>query len=647
LQDIGKPVSQDFVPDDFQLQAIAAIAKSDCFVIAPTGAGKTFIAEEAISRVLANGGRCWYTSPLKALTNAKWVEFRNRFGDANVGILTGDIKENTQAPLVTGTTEILRNCLYDAMTEGGNIDFDLVVIDEAHYLGDGGRGVVWEETLMYLPCRINILLLSATIGNGEQIVAWLKALRGKECALIIDATRPVPLFPLFYHPRRHLLTPLLGKDGNTFDIAKEYSLARRKYPARPLGVTSLVTALRKHNLLPAIFFVKSRQLCDYALEKAASVGGAADTRHDRNFNESIDRLLTAYPYLRNHKHLRFLRENRLASHHGGHLPLWKFCVETMMKEGHLEAIFATTTVAAGVNFPARSVVITDSDLFDGDSFNPLTSTEFLQMSGRAGRRGIDKIGFIVTAPGAFMDVEHIAKLITAPPQNINSQIRNNFSMCLNLLKSRHIDDIRNIFRDSFAAFQKKSVKENLWQDFLRHLDFLRAEGFVDGDNRLTSKGEFASKMRVDEPLLFAQALVENVFSRADEATLAALTAAYAFDGDEDIAFTIKNVPRRLKSLFRHSEMALYSIQEKLRKEGFPTAKRFLGIAYAIYLWASGSDWRDLIKTTGIAEGDMVSLILRTAEHLRQISSIDAFPEVTAKALRARKALLREPAAFDI
>jgi superfamily II RNA helicase len=160
---IGKPVAAEFRPDPFQLEALDAIRADDCLVTAPTGSGKTWIAEEAIRSVFLKGGRCWYASPLKALTNAKWVEFAYLFGPVNVGILTGDTKENTDAPIIVGTTEILRNQLYDAMHTGENLDCDLVILDEAHFLGDRDRGVVWEEIMIYLPVRVNLLVVSSRL----------------------------------------------------------------------------------------------------------------------------------------------------------------------------------------------------------------------------------------------------------------------------------------------------------------------------------------------------------------------------------------------------------------------------------------------------------------------------------------------------
>jgi len=194
---IGKPPQKPFIPDDFQIDAVSAVRTSDCLVTAPTGAGKTWIAEQTIAAVLADGGRAWYGSPLKALTNAKYAEFSELFGKANVGILTGDRKENPDAPVITGTTEILRNQLYDAMHRGETLDTDFVILDEAHFLGDPDRGVVWEEIMIYLPARIPLLLLSATINNADQIAAWLESLRAKACTMIAESRRPVPLTPLF------------------------------------------------------------------------------------------------------------------------------------------------------------------------------------------------------------------------------------------------------------------------------------------------------------------------------------------------------------------------------------------------------------------------------------------------------------------
>jgi superfamily II RNA helicase len=213
LEGIGTPRAKPFKPDDFQLEALAALEFEDVLVTAPTGSGKTWIAREKIRRLLESGRRAWYTSPLKALTNSKYHEFIDEFGAGNVGILTGDRKENSDAPLIVGTTEIYRNQLFDSLRGGSEVTADLVVLDEAHYLADEDRGHVWEEAIILTPPRIRLLLLSATIGNAHEFALWLEEIRGVRCAVITGPMkRPVPLRSAVLLPDKRLL-PLMNETG--------------------------------------------------------------------------------------------------------------------------------------------------------------------------------------------------------------------------------------------------------------------------------------------------------------------------------------------------------------------------------------------------------------------------------------------------
>jgi len=650
---IGKPAAVTFRPDPFQLEALEAIRADDCLVTAPTGSGKTWIAEEAIRSVFRKGGHCWYASPLKALTNAKWVEFGCLFGPANVGIVTGDTKENTDAPIIVGTTEILRNQLYDAMHTGENLNCDLVILDEAHFLGDMDRGVVWEEIMIYLPVRINLLLLSATIGNGDQIAAWLASLRGRPCRVIREEKRPVPLYPLFLHPSGRLMPLIEGNRlfGQIADFVGRPFSGRSERGMPPFG--EMIDVLKRFRLLPAIFFLKSRAECDAALGVCWE---REDTPQADPFTRELERLLDRFPYLQGHRQLDELRRSRVAAHHGGQLPAWKFLVETMMKQGHLQAIFATSTVAAGVNFPARTIVLTNSDLFNGHDFSPLTGTEFHQMTGRAGRRGQDRVGFMLTVPGRFMDLAHIRRLLAKKPEAIESRIRSDFSMILNLLLSQTPDDIREIFEKSLASFQRHQGRTqkhrpagspDLWTDFQRHLRLLKDEGFVDGRERLTANGIWASKLRLDQPLLIAECLRNNLFPQDDDKLLAAVIAPFVYDGDQDLVVIRKELPRHLTRAYDRMIAALSDLMERLKAGGFPVAPLFLWPAAAIHEWAEGGDWNRILHKTGISDGDMAMLIMRTADNLRQISSLrETHPEISALAVKAREAILREPVVFE-
>jgi ATP-dependent RNA helicase HelY len=650
LAKIGKPPRTTFIPDPFQLEALEAIKRTDCLVTAPTGVGKTWIAEQAIRAVFEKGGRSWYASPLKALTNAKWVEFGNKFGAGNVGILTGDTKENVDAPIIVGTTEILRNQLYDVMHHGDNLNCELVILDEAHYLGDRDRGVVWEEILIYLPVRVNVLLLSATIGNNDEIAAWLSSLRGRECAVVKEEKRPVPLYPLFLYPSGRIMPYLEHK--KLFSGLVQFLENRRGQGAgRPPDFGQIINVLEEFDLLPAIFFLKSRSECDAALKSCFK--GAAD-RKDEHFDSDLESLLNRFPYLRNHKQLHYLERAQVATHHGGQLPAWKFFVETLMKMGKLRAIFATSTVAAGVNYPARTIVLFNSDLFNGNEFSPLSSTEFHQMTGRAGRRGRDNIGFMLAVPGRFMDIQHLQKLFFKKPDDILSRIRNDFSMILNLLLSQTPQDIRAIFEKSLAFYQFSKREKgraakggsNLWDDCLRHLHFLKVEGFINEADRLTESGIWASKLRLDHPLLIAECLKKEAFPKRDEKLLAAMVAPFVYDGDQDIKITHKPIVRKLAQAHRKVSSAIADLSERMAAAGFSTNVLYLWTSSAIYDWAQGEDWDEIVRHMGIADGDLAMLVLRTADNLRQIASLrETHPEIASLAAKAREVILREPVVF--
>lgn len=651
LAQIGKPRAAPFVPDEFQVRALSAIRENDCLVIAPTGSGKTWIAREAILSVMEKGGRAWYASPLKALSNSKWVEFGLHFDPENVGIITGDTKENTEAPIIVGTTEILRNQLYDVMHQGLDLDCDLVILDEAHFLGDVDRGVVWEEIMIYLPVRVNLLLLSATIGNGDEIASWLSSIRNKTCTVIREEKRPVPLYPLFMHPSGCLHPFLDGKKaGHAVCEFLKKEKFRHRGSRRPPDYAGIIRVLEHFNLLPAIFFLKSRAECDAALSCRS---GLTPLKENDAFTDDLYDLLERFPSLGSHRQIKALRGAGLAAHHGGQLPAWKLLVEEMMNRGRLRVIFATSTIAAGVNFPARTIVLFNSDQFNGHDFAALSVTEFRQMTGRAGRRGQDNIGFMLAITGRFMDLGHIKKMLSAPPEDIFSQLKNDFAMVLNLLLSQTPADVKKIFERSFAAWQQNKTENHgasaadvLWQDFSLHLKFLCEEGFVDAAGKLTDDGHWASRLRLDHPLLVAECLRKDGFPMDNEKLLAAAVAVFAYDRDDEIQMVTKELPHKLTAVLRKMLLVVRPLSRRLTEAGFTGAKLFASAGVAMYYWAQGRDWDLMIRMTGIAEGDMASLILRTADNLRQIASLrDTHPEIAECAVRAREAILREPVLF--
>ena len=664
---IGVPEKSAFKPDQFQLEALSAISKADCLVTAPTGAGKTWIAEKAMASTYANGGKSWYASPLKALSNSKYNEFSKIFGRKNVGILTGDRKENPGAPIIVGTTEILRNQLYDTMHAGKTLSADLVVLDEAHFLGDEERGVVWEEIMIYLPTRIPLLLLSATIGNANQIARWLSSIRLKKCIVVEDKKRPVPLYPLFFHPSGKLF-PLTvkgskGKKNRLHKQVSDYLKIKRppllapSYKLPPFG--EIMRVLNKYHLLPAIFFLKSRADCDNAL-KLCKENIISNQDKSARLSERIDELVAQNPYIAKHRQRWLLEHLAVGAHHSGQLPAWKLVLESLMSEGLLDAIFATSTVAAGVNFPARSIVLLNSDRFNGKEFLPLNPTEFHQMTGRAGRRGKDNIGFAVTIPGKFMDIRLIAKLVNSSSSDVLSQIRINFSMVLNLLMSYNPEQIEDLLDKSFAAYQasKKRKKapgmkfvENshryLWQDFMRHYNFLIKTGYVSKDGELTDDGIWASHLRIDQPLLVAEGFRLGVFPESDPALLAAIMAVFVYEERSDDETETQVIPKKLLTSFNRVEKKLRPFLNRMETNGFEVRQPVLKPAAIIYAWATGQPWEKIISLYKIEEGNLASLIFRTADNLRHIKAlIEIFPLAALTSEQSIELIMREPVLMD-
>ncbi len=658
---IGVPSRKPFTPDPFQLEALAAIEQADCLVTAPTGSGKTWIAVQAISKALTAGRRSWYATPLKALSNAKYEEFGELFGRERVGILTGDRKENADAEVIVGTTEILRNQLYDVMGSGGTLDTDLVVLDEAHFLGDEERGVVWEEVMIYLPARIPLLMLSATVGNADQIARWLETIRGQRCIVVEDHHRPVPLFPLFLHPSGMLLPLMAGtRSGARRHVHKKVAAALRSRQTPRLGPShrlppfgDILRVLKKFRLLPAIFFLKSRADCDQALEMCRGNRIEDPARAQRLRERTAQLVEAAGPSVARHPQLRHLSRLAVGSHHSGQLPAWKQVVETLMSEGLLDAVFATSTVAAGVNFPARTVVLVNSDRFNGTEFLPLTASEFHQMTGRAGRRGMDRIGFVLMVPGKFMDIWQVARLITAPPTDVHSRIRINFPMTLNLLVSHSPGQIEDLLERSFANFllreknrRRRGSRQSLADlkaDFQRHLSFLKEKDYVDAGDRLTPDGIWAARLRIDQPLLIAEGLRRGLFDGMKAPRLAGIMAAFVNEKETDEHLESEGIPGPLRRDHARFLRGLAPLVRDMRRRGFEVRPFYLKPAAVVYAWADGQPWGRLTSWAQMPDGDLAMLILRTADHLKHLRSLRReFPEVAAAAGAALDRILRDP-----
>jgi ATP-dependent RNA helicase HelY len=649
LAEIGTPEPAPFIPDPFQTEAVERILREDVLVVAPTGAGKTWIALEATKAYLNRGSRVWYATPLKALSNAKYDEFGEALGRENVGILTGDRKENPDAPVIVGTTEILRNQLYDGMEAGQDLPLQLVVLDEAHYLGDIDRGVVWEEVLIYLPGRIRLLLLSATVSNASEVAQWLIHTRGTRCTVVQAQDRPVPLHVLFRTPQGEVWPFFQGKRlfPKMGPYAKADKRARRRADFHHADMNDLIETLRECRLLPAIFFLKSRSECDKAVQGLLP---SPVPPEEGGFEEALREQVAPFPELKHEQRLQVLLTTRAGSHHAGQLPGWRLLVERMMTLGHLEVIFSTSTVAAGVNFPARTVVLLQSDRFNGQGFVDMTATEVHQMTGRAGRRGMDNAGFILVVPGRHQDVGLMRDLLLSPPEPLQSRIAVNFSMVLNLLLSHDPDGVNELLGYSFASFhqnprQAMKVHRRLLRQFQEHLGVLQELDYVDRHGVPTYDGKWAARLRLDHPLIIAELIRQGEFRDLNPQDLAALIAPFVTDKDKQyhVSMELWERTRGLWKKLRRMGHNLMPLMEFLVERGFDAPSIMFWPAASVFLWADEVEWPELTRHLSADEGDMAMLILRTADHLRQFLSLAGEqPQLAATAAKALQLLMRRP-----
>ncbi len=441
--------------DDFQKQAITALNEGRSVVVcAPTGSGKTLIGEYAIYRALASNKRVLYTTPLKALSNQKLRDFRDQFGFESVGLLTGDLSVNRDAPILVMTTEIFRNMLYGTpIGEVGTslVGVDTVVLDECHYMNDRQRGTVWEESIIYCPPSIQLVALSATVANSDQLTDWIDQVHGPT-DLIYSDFRPVPLE--FYFCNQKGLFPLLDTCKQRVNPRLKPKGAKRDpKQSRKEDVPSLafvVIQLQQRDMLPAIYFIFSRRGCDKAVQELDNLN-LVSPDEAKNLQERLTAFIQRNPELTQTHQLEALKRG-IAVHHAGILPVWKNLVEELFQAGLIKVVFATETLAAGINMPARTTVISSLSKRTDAGHRLLNPSEFLQMAGRAGRRGMDSMGHVVTVQTRFEGTREAVYLATTGADPLVSQFAPSYGMVLNLLQTHTLDEARELVERSFGQY---------------------------------------------------------------------------------------------------------------------------------------------------------------------------------------------------
>ncbi len=488
-----------FELDEFQWRGCLALAAGrGALVAAPTGAGKTVVGEFAVWLALRAGGKAFYTTPLKALSNQKFGDFVARHHAGGVGLLTGDNSINGEAPVVVMTTEVLRNMLYESSPTLAGLR--CVVMDEVHYLQDRVRGAVWEEVLINLPVDVKVAALSATVSNAEEFGEWLEATRGAT-EVVIEERRPVPLdnyyligrelHPMFASANGELVpNPSLvrrgerewrgGRDGKGrpgHGRPGPQAVRRDWVPSR----VEVVELLEEQGLLPAIYFIFSRAGCDQALAQCRAAGVNLTTRDEKDaiadfFDLRVAQLDAADLDALGYNELSESLQRGVASHHAGMLPLFKEAVEELFAQGLVKVVFATETLSLGINMPARTVAIEKLSKWDGERHEVLTPGEYTQLTGRAGRRGIDTRGAAVVLHQPFIPFERVTALASTRAYPLLSSFRPSYNMAVNLVANYERADAERLLASSFAQFLIDRTVHGAEQTMARNTSFL--EGYL-------------------------------------------------------------------------------------------------------------------------------------------------------------------------
>ncbi|HWE66576.1 MAG TPA: DEAD/DEAH box helicase [Acidimicrobiales bacterium] len=678
-----------FPPDDFQLEAFRAIdADRSVLVSAPTGSGKTLVAAYAIHRALGAGGKAFYTTPLKALSNQKYNELVATYGKDHVGLLTGDTAVKPEAPVVVMTTEVLRNMLLARSDLLAHLH--TVVLDEVHFIQDPYRGGVWEEVLVLSPPEIRFVCLSATVNNASELGGWLRSVRGAT-DVIVERHRPIVLRHHFAAHRREddetLLLPLLshgkpGSEGLRIDQAVRRALQGRPASWQPRGRgprlpyrtplrTELITTLNGEEMLPAIVFIFSRAACDEAVRQVVRDGVRLTDQAERAVIRQIaerrvetlsDEDLGVLGYDDWVEGL----EAGVAAHHAGLVPVFRETVEECFAAGLLKVVFATETLSLGINMPARSVVIERFTKYGGAGRATLTSGEYLQLTGRAGRRGLDEEGHAIVLWSNEIAFAEAARVALAPPPDLRSAFRPSYNLAVNLVSRFDPETAHEVLRRSFAQWQAQRP-ELLSLQFGHRVAVLEELGYLDGWS-VTETGHRLSRIYHESDLLVAEALAAQLVDGTEPAVLAGVVSSVVFEPRRARRLTGHGGPhqsarraRRKSPLSdrlgekRSADLrwrcdALALVAERIRtaeeRHSVPRTKQpSSGLATAVTSWARGASFETALGVAArdvgdLAPGDFVRTMKSVADLVQQVAYASTEPATAAAAREAVGLLLR-------
>ena len=683
--------AQGFGLDRFQIDALDAVdAGVNVLVSAPTGSGKTLVANYAIGDMLERGHRAFYTTPLKALSNQKYDELCTLFGAERVGLLTGDTSLNRNADVVVMTTEVLRNMLLADIDQLRTLG--LVIMDEVHYLQDPFRGGVWEEVIILTPPAVRFVALSATIGNAPFVGKWFTEVRG-ETAIIVETSRPITLHQHIAVVRRgqHLpdIVDLLEKDrlsdqarriDNTMKATRRFRPGPKWHgpkssappsPFRAPKRSELLLALERDNLLPVIVFIFSRAACDDAVRQCRRDGLLFTTPEQRREIEHIcEERLTEFSdedlgALEFGEFLDCLRRG-LAAHHAGMVPAFREIVEQCFHRNLLSAVFATETLALGVNMPARTVALERFAKYSDSGRRVLTSGEYAQMTGRAGRRGLDDEGHAIVCFAPELALHDIGRVAIASPTELHSSFRPTYNFTANLMNHFDEEIALQVVERSYAQFETDhrpaGSKRSLGEHMRARHRVLEELGYAEGW-KLTRDGHLLRSLYHECDLLLAECINMGIFDDLEPSQLAGLLSSFVYEAKRS-ARTNKSPQtpvKRKKNLHdRLGPERRGSLQERMteilvtsaavrevearHKVAHPKEPdgKFMPV---LATWARGVSLGTVLDLADVevgttSPGDFVRNAKQVADLCEQLGRLHHKPELAAAANEARDAVLR-------
>lgn len=657
-----------FTLEKFQEQAINSINQNhDVIVSTHTGNGKTLVADYIIDKCISENKTVIYTAPIKALSNQKYRELTKLYGENKIGLITGDVVINQEAPVLLVTTEILRNIIHESPKRDLLENLAFIILDEIHYINDRDRGTVWEEILIFRDTKTKILGLSATVPNAKDLSNWIESISGQPCDLILYEERIVKQTHSYFDKKKGSI--------NYEDMLTElYNAYRKGYTPKKTTHIDFIKYAKKHSLLPVLFFSFSRNGCENNAEDAATVFSLLNEYEVEKVKTIISTFEYEYPDLitsPSWQKVTLSALNGICCHHAGLLPLAKRFVETLFENKLCKVLYATETFAVGINFPVRTVCFLSLRKFDGKGFRNLLGSEYLQMSGRAGRRGYDEFGYVFTlANYEDLERERIPNIALMKSEPVQSQFSLSYNTVINLLCNYGTEETKVFFERGLSGFQhnkhlqelnpncnicgtnkcpafvnldkqlrkeinkkdlihcsktkKKSCEKYLKElkkdkknapskkleiDFNKKIKLLKSLGYINEDNELEARGKLCKNFHIQEIFLTELLVEKNILNLPIE-RFVGIIGGLCYDGRDEY--------RPVSEEIEVYETMRFVVQKEYEHNILPKVS-FNSRGYQIVKsWMEDNSYDTISSLFECEEGDFVSIVRRTIDVLRQI-----------------------------